>query len=165
MQELHFSPFHFHRIFKYITNETLNEYVTRQRIEKSASDLLHQSIPISQVSLKYGFKDSSSYTRAFKKYFQISPSAFKIQNANRFSKNSQVAPDQSAYLCTINNLKKWIKMNGSIEVKEMPRMNLAYVSFIGEQQSASSYQKIIKWATPRGLMNAKSKMITIYRSI
>ena len=29
-----FSPFHFHRVFKFVTGETLNEYVTRQRIEK-----------------------------------------------------------------------------------------------------------------------------------
>lgn len=31
-----FSPFQFHRVFKFVTGETLNEYVTRQRIEKSA---------------------------------------------------------------------------------------------------------------------------------
>ena len=38
-----FSPFHFHRVFKTITNETLNEYVTRRRIEKSALDLMHKT--------------------------------------------------------------------------------------------------------------------------
>lgn len=37
-----YSPFHFHRIFKAITNETLNSYITRKRIEKTASILLHQ---------------------------------------------------------------------------------------------------------------------------
>jgi AraC family transcriptional regulator len=35
-----FSPFHFHRIFKAITNETLNGYINRKRIEKAASVLL-----------------------------------------------------------------------------------------------------------------------------
>ena len=39
-----FSPFHFHRVFKFITGETLNEYVTRRRIETSALDLLHKKL-------------------------------------------------------------------------------------------------------------------------
>lgn len=34
-----FSPFHFHRVFTFITAETLNEYVIKRRIEKSALDL------------------------------------------------------------------------------------------------------------------------------
>nr|WP_084407038.1 AraC family transcriptional regulator [Pedobacter panaciterrae] len=37
-----FSPFHFHRIFKAITNETLNSYINRKRIEKVASVLMHK---------------------------------------------------------------------------------------------------------------------------
>ena len=31
-----YSPFHLHRIFKAITNETINEYITRKRIEKNS---------------------------------------------------------------------------------------------------------------------------------
>lgn len=37
-----YSPFHLHRIFKAITHETLNEYVTCKRIKKTASVLLHK---------------------------------------------------------------------------------------------------------------------------
>ena len=37
-----YSPFHFHRIFKMITDETLNNYITRRRIEKAAALLLHK---------------------------------------------------------------------------------------------------------------------------
>ncbi|NJM80215.1 MAG: helix-turn-helix transcriptional regulator [Flavobacterium sp.] len=49
-----YSPFHFHRVFKLITNETLNNYITRRRIEKAASLLLHQkesTIQIWQLNL------------------------------------------------------------------------------------------------------------------
>lgn len=48
-----FSPFHFHRVFKTITGETLNEYVTRRRIEKAASVLIHnRSIRIKNCPFK-----------------------------------------------------------------------------------------------------------------
>ena len=60
-----FSPFHFHRVFKFMTGETLNGYVTRRKIEKSASDLLHKKTTATEIAHKYGFSDNSSYSRAF----------------------------------------------------------------------------------------------------
>lgn len=54
-----FSPFHFHRIFKFITGETLNEYVNRQRIEKSALAVLHKNLTMSEIAHRYGFNSYS----------------------------------------------------------------------------------------------------------
>lgn len=53
-------------------------------------------------------------------------------------------------------------MNAKIEVKTMPNMSLAYVSNIGIQNIEDAYQKLIQWAGPIGLMNEKTKMITVY---
>ncbi|MDO6810604.1 AraC family transcriptional regulator [Zobellia galactanivorans] len=164
-----FSPYHFHRVFKFITEETLNEYVTRRRIEKSASDLIHKDIGITELSIKCGFNDNSSFTRAFKKYYGVSPTEFRRQNPNKFSKirqlkskNGQEYPDYDKYICIINNLKNWIKMNAKIEIKKMPKMDLAYVSSIGPQNLGNAYQKLMQWTTPKGLMNEQTKMVTIY---
>ena len=164
-----FSPFHFHRVFKFMTGETLNGYVTRRKIEKSASDLLHKKTTATEIAHKYGFSDNSSYSRAFKKYFGISPTEFKKQNPNRHSKirqlkskNGQEYPDYEKYICVINNLKNWIKMNAKIEIKEMPKIDLAYVSSIGPHNLENAYGTLMQWATPKGLMNHRTKMITIY---
>lgn len=72
-----FSPFHFHRVFKAITGETLNEYITRRRIEKAALELLRKNISVSEIFLKYGFTDNSSFTRTFKKFYGVSPTEFR----------------------------------------------------------------------------------------
>lgn len=164
-----FSPFHFHRIFKFVTGETLNQYITRRKIEKAALEVLHKNISATEIAHKYGFSDISSFSRAFKKYFEISPTAFKKQNPNRHSKirqleskNGQEYPDREKYICVINNLKKWITMNAKIEIKEMPKMNLAYVSSIGSQNLGNAFEKLIRWAIPQGLMNEQTKMVTIY---
>jgi AraC family transcriptional regulator len=164
-----FSPFHFHRVFKFITEETLNEYITRRKIEKSVLDLLHKNISTTEIAHKIGFSDNSSFSRAFKKYYGISPTEFKKQNSNRHSKirqleskNGQEYPDYEKYFCVINNLKDWIKMNAKVEIKEMPTMDLAYVTSIGSQNLESAYGKLIQWATPQGLMNDQTKMVTIY---
>jgi len=164
-----FSPFHFHRIFKFVTGETLNEYVTRRRIEKSASDLLHKNITATEIAHKFGFSDNSSYSRTFKKYYGVSPTEFKKQNPNRHSKirqlqskNGQGYPDHEQYICVITKLKNWIKMSANIEIKEMPKMDLAYVSSIGPQNLETAYGKLMQWATPKGLRNDQTKMITVY---
>lgn len=167
----HFSPFHFHRIFKTITGETLNEFVTRRRIEKAASALIHKSaMSITALSLQNGFNNHSSFTRTFKKFYGVSPTEFRKQNPNKFSKirqlkskNGQAYPDYDKYICVITNLKKWIKMNAKIEIKELPKLTLAYVSSIGAQNLEKAYKKLIKWATPKGLLgNNTAKMLTVY---
>ncbi|MFY0630128.1 MAG: helix-turn-helix transcriptional regulator [Flavobacteriaceae bacterium] len=70
----HFSPYHFHRLFSVVLGETVNNFITRKRIEKAASLLIHQKeIPITEVSEKIGFSSLSSFSRAFKKFYGMSP--------------------------------------------------------------------------------------------
>lgn len=166
-----FSPFHFHRIFKIITGETLNEYVTRRRIEKAANFLIHKSsISISELSLEIGFNNNSSFTRAFKKFYGISPTEFRTRNSNNISKisqleskNGQEKPTFDEYFCNITNLKKWIEMNAKIEIKEMSKVELAYVSCIGQNNLMNAYDKLMNWAGPKGLLNDRdAKVVTIY---
>lgn len=164
-----FSPFHFHRIFKFITNETLNDYITRRKIEKSALDLLHKNTKTTEIAHNYGFSDGSSFSKTFKKYYGINPTEFRKQNPHRIgrirqlkSKNGQEYPDKDTYICRMEHLKQWIQMHAEIKIKEMPTMKLAYVSSIGTQNLANAYQKLIQWATPKGLMHAQAKIVTIY---
>lgn len=164
-----FSPFHFHRIFKAITGETTNEYVTRRRIEKAAGNLIHTQAGITEIAYKCGFSNISTFTRTFKKYYGLSPTGFRTQHPQKFSKirqidskNGKAYPGYEKYICIINNLKKWIAMHANIEVKDLPRMELAYVSVIGPRQLAPAYQKLLRWATPKGLLSEQTRMITIY---
>ncbi|RZS99781.1 AraC family transcriptional regulator [Aquimarina brevivitae] len=164
-----FSPYHFHRIFKYITTETLKEYVSRRRLEKSALDILHSNESITVIALKYGYSDNPSFTKAFKKYFGVSPTGFRKQNPNkhnkirqRYSKNGQVYPDYEKYICALTNLNTWITMNAKIEIKEMPAVNLAYVTSLGVHNIQNAYSTLMQWATPQGLLNPTTTMITRY---
>ncbi|NLB01948.1 MAG: helix-turn-helix transcriptional regulator, partial [Bacteroidales bacterium] len=62
-----FSPYHFHRIFSYLVDETPNNFVSRLRLEKAAQ--LLQNSPnssISDIAFRCGFVNVSSFSRAFK---------------------------------------------------------------------------------------------------
>lgn len=86
-ESAHYSPYHFHRIFKAITTETVNSYITRKRIEKAASILFRRKeVPISELSMHYGFSGNPSFTRAFKNFYGISPTEFRKLSPGKFSK-------------------------------------------------------------------------------
>ncbi len=164
-----FSPFHFHRIFKTVTGETLNEFITRKKIERSVADLLHKDLKVGEIAHSYGFGDNAAFTKAFKKYYGYSPSAFKKRHPNPLakirrlqSKNGQKYPDPAEYLCIINQLRKWMNMNAKINIKELPEMNFAYISCLGAQELPGAFQKLIQWAAPKGLMSDQARLMTIY---
>jgi AraC family transcriptional regulator len=65
-----FSKFHLLRIFKAITGETIGEFISRIRIEKSAYFLLYNpSASIKSVAFDYGFSSSQNFAKAFIRYY------------------------------------------------------------------------------------------------
>jgi AraC family transcriptional regulator len=70
-----FSEYHFHRIFRAVMDETVGEYVTRQRMQTAALMLAyHEDLPITQVALACGYSSSSNFSKAFSRFFGVSPS-------------------------------------------------------------------------------------------
>ncbi|MGM0240690.1 helix-turn-helix transcriptional regulator [Enterococcus sp. AZ103] len=76
----HFSNFHFHRIFKKYATESLNQFITRFKLERAAIFIsVNQTIPITEVALNYGYNDSSTFSKAFKRQFGFSPTQYRKQ--------------------------------------------------------------------------------------
>lgn len=72
------SAFHFHRIFKANSTETIQQYINRIKLERSAIYLrINKSITITEIAYKYGYGDTSSYIRAFKKHFLTTPKKYR----------------------------------------------------------------------------------------
>ena len=79
-----FSRFHFSRIFKAILQESPMEYVNRVRLEQALFLLSHrEDMNMTDIALELGYSDSAVFTRAFKKHFQISPSAYRKRNSTK----------------------------------------------------------------------------------
>lgn len=170
-EKAHFSPFHFHRLFSVVVGETLNNFINRKRIEKAASFLIHKKeISITEISEEIGFSNLSSFSKSFKNFYGISPAKFKEESQEKYSnvnktksKNGQTKVTFKQYIYNVNNAIKWIEMNAKIEVKKIPTLDLAYISYKGKMEAIGSiYNKLVKWATPKGLINEETRMVTIY---
>lgn len=174
-----FSPFHFHRVFTSLTGETLNGFINRVRLEKSAYQLLNnKDKSITEIALDCGFSGSSVFSRSFKQYFKMSPSSWKKCSGNINSKNcinlSKTGQDKflgSLYINYTNNIQQWrMKMNNqdySINVKESQELIVAYVRHTGPYEGNASlfeklFGKLCTWAGARGLLGKDEKFLVIY---
>lgn len=69
----HMSKYHFCRLFKQMTGSPLSTYLTTLRVEKAEVLLLNTSLSISEIAFQVGFKDTSYFSRMFKKSTGLTP--------------------------------------------------------------------------------------------
>ena len=73
----HFSKYHFSRMFRDETGESLYAFIKRLRLDQSAINLkLEKERPITEIGLDYGYS-SSNYSTVFKKHRAVSPAEFR----------------------------------------------------------------------------------------
>ena len=85
----HFYPYHFHRIFTAVTGESVNDFTSRVRIEKSMKLLKYSKDSISDIAYNCGYSSPSIFSRAFKQYVEMSPSAYRKSGKIKNSKISK----------------------------------------------------------------------------
>ncbi len=72
------SKYHFHRIFRKYSHETIHRFISRIKLERSAMLLItNPGISVTDIAFRYGYSESSAYCRAFKKHYLVSPSVFR----------------------------------------------------------------------------------------
>lgn len=184
----HFSPYHFHRIFRAVMGESIFRFIQRLRLEKAASLLLaNTEEPVTRIAYNSGFSNSSAFARAFREYFNVSPRKWRDNNGNENSKNgttnsnigitdSKMGKDimVAALYTDYNNFNNSLRRSAmlaphyTVSVKEMPEYTVAYVRHIGPYKGDGDlfedlFNRICRWAGPRDLLNfPETKFIAVY---
>ncbi len=76
------SSYHFQRMFAYMADTTLSEYIRRRRMSKAAVDLQSGSSKIVDTALKYGYDSPTAFNRAFKSIHGVAPSQIKTDGVS-----------------------------------------------------------------------------------
>ncbi|HIT88885.1 MAG TPA: helix-turn-helix domain-containing protein [Candidatus Merdenecus merdavium] len=84
-KEFYVSKYYIAHMFKDNIGISTHQYITKKRLA-AVKDAIAGNVSISEAYLLYGFQDYSSFYRAFKKEFGMSPREFKESNSYIYSK-------------------------------------------------------------------------------
>lgn len=75
------STFHFLRVFNILTGFTVGEYIRNRRLTLAGQELALSEAKVIDIALKYGYETHESFTKAFRRFHGISPSATRKPGA------------------------------------------------------------------------------------
>ncbi len=61
------------RIFTFLTNMTITEYIKKRRLSKAFEEIRNTKHKVIDIAFKYQYNSASSFNRAFKQLFSITP--------------------------------------------------------------------------------------------
>lgn len=169
-----FSPFHFHRIFRAWTGETLQQFVHRLRLERAAQQLVFDPLkPITDIALDCGFSGSSPFARDFRKAFGMSASHWrKIHQLRRKDRQVRLTlPRGSSFLVDPMVHRKEPTMRSfplDVQVRNLEPATLAYLRHLGPYMGDAElfrrlFTRLFAWAGPRGLMGPDTRFLSLYQ--
>lgn len=144
------SPFHFHRVFRAITGETVRAFVARARVERVALLLGRAGSQrrLTDLAPECGFSSPAELSRAFRARFGVTPSAYRRAAQKR--KNPQAAPPAALYLAARGQPSSRARL--SPRIVTAPERHLAYVRVIdafAPGRLAAAHATLVAWARAR----------------
>jgi AraC family transcriptional regulator len=152
-----FSPFHFHRIFVAVTGETVNHFTNRIRNEKAARLLKFSKKTISDISIECGFSSTSTLSRLFKQYFDISPGEYRKTGKIQNSKIRKELFPVNKYHCNMTGEE--LKSKFPVEIRRIPERRIAYIRVLDafrEGVVLNAFGDLVTWAKKMNLFHSET---------
>jgi AraC family transcriptional regulator len=139
------SHFHFHRLFRSVVGETLKQYTQRLRLERAANRLLINDAPIIDVALDSGFHNHETFSRQFKRRFQVTPKEYR-QWAGSVIKQRSVSASPLDELYADFELSKTV-------VTRLAELHVAFIRHVGPYESVTDrlWRQLEDWAKSKRL--------------
>ena len=83
-EHLHCSKSTIEKLFKYVNNISIRDYIIRRRMSRASRDLVkNPDRSLLDIGMEYGYGSNEAFTRAFQSVWQVSPSEFR-KNPSEF---------------------------------------------------------------------------------
>src|SRR3546814_13897831 len=139
-----FSPWHFHRIYRYLTGETVNGTVRRLRLHRAAGELVQGAAPIADIARRAGYGSAAAFGRAFRADYGIPPATYRQQG--------RLIPPVPG--TTIDEESRMY----DVEIRTQEPVRLAAMRHAGPyMQIGSAFDRLASWAAGRGLMTPTTR--------
>lgn len=155
----HFSKYHFLRLFKAMTGETIAQYVLRLRLEAAAGSLIYKrTLNITDIALDHGFSNSANFAKAFARQFGCSPSSFRRTRNWAHLKNSNFGKASSASMPNID------EEGLIVEITDQADLHLAYLRRIGpynHEGIGNMFDELISWSKDNNYLTPQAQLYGI----
>ena len=141
----HFSPFHFHRVFRGMVGEWVKEHVRRLRLERAAARLRGTGLSVLDIALEAGYEAHESFTRAFAGMYRLPPSEFrKSSEAGAPAGLPPIAPAAAYRTARLEDLR------------------ILYVRHLGPYgQVGEAWSRLMPWGGMRGLLGPSMRLVGV----
>jgi AraC family transcriptional regulator len=139
------SPFHFHRLFRSAVGETLKQYTQRLRLERAANRLVMHEGTILDVALDSGFQSHETFSREFKRRFQVTPRGYRKWGRSKLDKSLGSTPP-------LDEIYDDFELSET-KVTRMAQLQVAFIRHVGPYEVVpdSLWHKLYEWARARRL--------------
>ena len=139
------SPYHFHRIYRGLLGETVNESVRRLRLRRASIDLLDRELSIERTARRAGYASQAAFTRAFREEYGEPPARYRGTR-----REAQITAERNPTLY-------------QVEINDLPRLRVAMIEHRGDYQLiAQAFERLLTVAATTGLLRPDTRTIGIY---
>lgn len=171
------SAFHFHRLYRAMTGESLYQFILRLRLEKAAGRLLAEPAePVTNIALDCGFGSSAAFARAFKARFGMSAGAWRTADSKisqAYRKNQEdarpdLAHDGTERIASMNQPASQPQPASPVRVETVTPFPVLYIRHTGPYAGDSAlfqdlFGRLMRWAGPRGLLRfPETRLMSVY---
>jgi AraC family transcriptional regulator len=139
------SPFHFHRLFRSAVGETLKQYTQRLRLERAANRLVINDAAILDVALDSGFHNHETFSRQFKRRFQVTPKDYRQWARGEIRRRSVSTPP-------LDELYSEFEVSKTT-VTRLAQLHVAFIRHVGPYESVTDtlWHRLEDWAKSKRL--------------
>ena len=158
----HFSPFHFHRLFRGMVGESVMEHVRRLRLERAAHRLRFTDKPVTNIAFEAGYETLEAFSRAFRANFGEPPSRFRAACAVLPLKSSPSGVHFSADGKVEGFHASQEGRAMDVRVERVAAMRVAFVRHIGPyDQVGMTWGKLMSWAGRQGILRNRPGVLGV----
>lgn len=136
----HFSPHHFHRIYRGLMGETVAGTLRRMRLHRAAVELLHGERSLESIARRCGYGSGAAFNRAFAQAYGVPPGTFRQRGLEATllpHPDLSDHEDSSMY---------------DVSIQTLPTLHVAALAHRGAYHDiGETFEKLGAWAAGEGL--------------
>lgn len=150
------SPYHFHRIYREMAQETLNATIRRLRLQRAAAELIRSNLSIANIAKQVSYGSIEAFSRAFAKQFGDTPSSYREQK-----KSVEINPEP--FIVMLPTKEKEYHAMYTVEIIDIEKTPIYGYPHKGDYMEIGAvFEKLFIYAGSNGLLNEQTRSIGLY---